>query len=80
MSPQLKRLLRALMFELERQDWADYDAVQTGPREEVDLSFDLMPSGDENVVVWDQDHPNELDAKEWPLCVECGNFLPSCVC
>ena len=74
---RLRVLVRSLHLELERMDWETEFEL---PELEYDLEFDLMPSGDENVVVWDQDHPDEIDSKEWPLCVECGNFLPSCVC
>ena len=78
---RLRILIRALMIELDRQEWDDVDAVQTGPHEEVDLEFDLMPSGDENVVVIDQDHPDETDrGPVGPLCVECGNYGQSCIC
>lgn len=76
---RLRVLIRSLHLELERIDWDDCSAIELGELE-FDIEFDHMPSGDENVVVWDQDHPDEIDSKEWPLCVECGNFLPSCVC
>jgi hypothetical protein len=76
---RLRVLIRCLHIELERIDWDDSSAIDRGNCE-CDDEFDLLPSGDQNVVVWDQDHPDEIDSKEWPLCVECGNFLPSCVC
>jgi len=79
MNSNLRKLLAALYLELERMDWDDSSAFESGP-DEVDLEFDLMPSLDENVVLWDSDLPNESDHAAWPLCVECGNFTPSCVC
>ena len=79
MNSNLRRLLAALYLELERIDWEDRDAFELGP-EEIDLEFDLMPSLDENVVEWEADMPDEVDVVPWPLCVECGNFTPSCVC
>ena len=83
MNPTQKRrllvLLRALSRELERIEWECSSALETTSLE-VDYTFDLMPSQDENVVDWDSDLPDEIDSKEWPLCVECGNFSPSCVC
>jgi len=79
MNSNLRKLLAALYLELERQDWFDSSAFESGP-DEVDLEFDLMPSMDENPVEWDADIPDETDLPRWPLCVECGNFTPSCVC
>jgi len=79
MNRNLRRLLIALYLELERQDWTDHDAIEYGILE-CDFEFDLMPSNDENVVEWDADMPDESDHAAYPLCVECGNFSPSCVC
>lgn len=79
MNSNLRRLLAALYLELERQDWIDRDAIEEAVLE-VDFEFDLMPSQDENVVDWDADLPDETDHVRYPLCVECGNFSPSCVC
>ena len=79
MNSNLRRLLAALYLELERQDWIDRDAIEEAVLE-VDFEFDLMPSQDENVVDWDADLPDETDHVRYPLCVESGNFSPSCVC
>ena len=79
MNSNLRRLLTALYLELERLDWIDKDARMNGPVE-IDEDFDLMPSLDENPVEWDADLPDETDLINWPICVECGNFSPSCVC
>jgi len=80
---RLRVLIRSLHLELERIDWDDVDAVQTGPHEEVDMSFDYHGEFCQDCkddTDMDSDLPDEFDSKEWPLCVECGNFLPSCVC
>ena len=76
---RLLDLLAALYLEFERLDWEDREAFECCP-DEVDDEFDLMPSMDENAVDWDADLPDETDVPNWPLCVECGNFTPSCVC
>ena len=76
---RLYDLLAALYLEFERLDWEDREAFQCCV-DEVDDDFDLMPSMDENPVDWDADLPDETDHPKWPLCVECGNFTPSCVC
>ena len=79
MNENLRALLRALYQELERLDWLDSEAFLTGP-DETDEEFDLMPSMDDNPVDWDADLPDETDYANWPLCVDCGNFTPSCTC
>ena len=79
MNPNLRKLLAALYLELERQDWIDSSAIEVAEIE-VDDEFDLMPSLDENPVEWESDLVDEVDVVPWPLCVECGNFTPSCVC
>lgn len=74
---RLRILINALHRELERIEWeTEFELDQC----EVDLSFDLMPSGDENAIEIDADLPDETDHVGWPMCVECGNFSPSCVC
>jgi len=77
MNSNLRKLLRALFEELHRFEWEDELELDQC---EVDLEFDLMPSLDENVIEIDSDLPDETDQVGWPLCVECGNFSPSCVC
>jgi hypothetical protein len=77
MNSNLLKLLRALYVELHRFEWEDMLELDQC---EVDLEFDLMPSLDENVIELDSDMPDETDHVGWPLCVECGNFSPSCVC
>ena len=78
---RLRVLMRALLDELQRLEWVDIDAEQTAPHDEVDYSFDLMPSDDGNPVVWDVDHPDEIDhGPVGPLCVECGNYGEACIC
>jgi len=79
MNHNLRRLLAALYLELERIDWEDSSAFEVADLE-VDDEFDLMPSIDENPVEWEADLVDEVDIVRWPLCVECGNFSPSCVC
>lgn len=79
MNHNLRRLLAALYLELERIDWEDSSAFEVTDLE-VDDEFDLMPSIDENPVEWEADLVDETDIVRWPLCVECGNFSPSCVC
>ena len=73
---RLRVLIQALRLELERIDWEDADAENDHP-DEVDMSADYF--GDRWSYL-DADLPDEVDSKEWPLCVECGNFSPSCVC
>ena len=79
MNSNLRKLLAALYLELERMDWADHDDFNIGV-DEIDVEFDLMPSLDQSAVQWDADLPDETDSIRWPLCVECGNFTPSCIC
>ncbi len=79
MNSNLRKLLAALYLELERIDWEDRLAFEICV-DEMDEEFDLMPSMDRNPVEWDSDMPDETDSANWPLCVECGNFTPSCVC
>jgi hypothetical protein len=79
MGPELKRLLRALFVELERMEWTEFDDDMPN---EVD---DWMDSGHH-----DHDYHDEVEFCEdcfddgtpprWPMCVECGNLSPSCVC
>ena len=91
MNSNLRRLLAALYLELERLDWLDSSAFEGGPIE-IDGSFDYVcnqdpmgrlvftPIGRYSAEEIDGDFPDETDHANWPLCVECGNFTPSCVC
>ena len=77
---RLRVLVRSLHLELERMEW---ETEFEHPELEVDLSFDYHGEFCEDCnddADMDSDLPDEIDSKEWPLCVECGNFLPSCVC
>ena len=73
---RLRVLIQALRLELERIDWEDADAENDHP-DEVDFSADYF--GFEWAHL-DDDLPDEIDSKEWPLCGECGNFSHSCIC
>ena len=91
MNSNLRRLLAALYLELERLDWLDSSAFEGGPIE-IDGSFDYVsnqdsqgrleftPIGRYAAEDLDGDLPDKTDHANWPLCVECGNFTPSCVC
>lgn len=81
MNSNLRRLLAALYLELERIDWEDADAfeIDVTPDRECDGSFDYGDGFHPGSEI-DDDLPDETDHLSWPLCVECGNFSPSCVC
>ena len=78
MNANLRSLLHALFLELERLDWEDFNAIELGPVE-CDSSFDYG-DGEHPGSEIDDDLPDETDFANWPLCVECGNFTPSCTC
>jgi hypothetical protein len=72
-------------------DWEDATAIEGGPVE-IDGSFDYVSNQDSQGRLefthisryaaedLDGDFPDETDHVKWPICVECGNFTPSCVC
>ena len=88
---RLQLLIQALQHELERLEWEDREALEGGPIE-IDGSLDYVinqdsfgrltfsPIGEYAAHDLDGDFPDETDHAAWPLCVECGNFTPSCVC
>lgn len=79
---RLRALFTALIEEIDRWEWEDREALEEWGltlNEQVDCSFDLEV-GEHPCSSIDDDHPDETDHVEWPLCVECGNFSPSCVC
>lgn len=79
MNKNLRRLLGALYLELERQDWWDSSAIELDD-DETDFDFDYIPG--EDVTIDEVGGLDETDygGDAWPICVECGNFSPSCVC
>ena len=80
MNSNLRRLLAALYLELERMDWDDSSAIELD-KWEVDFDFDYIPGESVAMAPLNEDDcPDETDHAAWPLCVECGNFTPSCVC
>ena len=78
---RLRALCLAMMEEIERLEWEDADALEIDvtPDRECDGSFDYG-DGNHPCSSIDDDLPDETDHAAWPICVECGNFSPSCVC
>lgn len=80
---RLRALIEEMQWQLEVLEWFDREAIEQDfpPDRECDGSFDYIPGVCVAMCALDEDdEPDESDHASWPICVECGNFSPSCVC
>ena len=75
---RLRELCRALFEHLESLEWLVEHDDDDLP-DEIDDDFDYL-EGRPTAVLIEPTFIDESDSVPWPICVECGNFTPSCVC
>jgi len=74
---RLRALIHALHLELDRLDWTCHDHDMP---DEVDIDGELIDHDYHDEVEFCEDAFDDLSPPRWPMCVECGNLSPSCVC